>query len=60
MKVKALRPFTDLSEGKNRRAGETFEVTEERYSEITRKLEGWLEVVEKPQKAARTKRAAKK
>ena len=61
MKVKALKAFTDLKEGKERRAGETFEVTEARYKEITDKLTGWLEKVEEPKKAAKTtKRAAKK
>lgn len=60
MKVKALKAFTDLKEGKERRAGETFEVTEARYKEITDKLEGWLEKVEEPKKAAKKKSATKK
>jgi hypothetical protein len=60
MKVKALKAFTDLKEGKERRAGETFEVTEARYKEITDKLTGWLEKVEEPKKAAKKKSATKK
>lgn len=61
MKVKALKPFTDLKEGKDRRAGDTFEITQARYKEITDKLEGWLEAIDTPKKAAKTtKRAAKK
>lgn len=59
MKVKALKAFTDLKEGKERRAGETFKVTEARYKEITDKLTGWLEKVEEPKKAAKKKSATK-
>lgn len=60
MKVKALKPFTDLKEGKERRAGDTFEITQARYKEITDKLEGWLEAIDTPKKATEKKRAAKK
>lgn len=34
MKVKCLRGFRDLSEGVFRKAGDTFEATEERYKTI--------------------------
>ena len=60
MKVKALKPFTDLKEGKERRVGEVFEITQARFKEITDKLEGWLEAIDTPKKAAKTKRTAKK
>lgn len=59
MKVKALKPFTDLVEGKERKAGEEFEITEARYKQINDKLDGWLEKVE-GKKASKTKRATKK
>ncbi|HFR4576469.1 TPA: hypothetical protein ACHWJ6_000810 [Streptococcus suis] len=46
MKLKVLKPFDDFSAQKIRQAGEEFEVTKERYTELLKKLPpGFIEVV---------------
>ena len=42
MKVKALRRFLDLKEGKLREKGAVFEVTEKRYRELNSTMHGAL------------------
>ncbi|WP_186578099.1 hypothetical protein [Aquibacillus kalidii] len=57
MKVKAIKPFTDLKENVKRKSGDTFVVSQERFKEMNSSRYGELvkEVVEK-----KTKRASKK
>lgn len=46
MKLKVLKPFDDFSAQKIRQVGEEFEVTKERYTELSKKLPpGFIEVV---------------
>ena len=46
MKLKVLKPFDDFSTKKIRQIGEEFEVTKERYAELTKKLPpGFVEVI---------------
>lgn len=64
MKVKVLRSFIDLSEGLERKKGETFECSEGRYAEIKKKLPEWVESVEEvkpaPTKTSKAKTTSKK
>lgn len=45
MKAKVLKPFKDLKEDKVREVGEEFEVTKKRFTEIDKKLPGYVEEV---------------
>lgn len=45
MKVKVLKSFIDLSDGSERKVGDVFECTEQRFREIETKLPDWVEVV---------------
>ena len=56
MKVKAIVTFKDLKEKKIRKAGEKFDITEERYEEILKKGK-YVEPME--EKTAETKTARK-
>lgn len=49
MKVKAIVTFKDLKEKKIRKAGQKFDITEERYEEILKKGK-YVEPVEKKRK----------
>lgn len=44
-KVKVKKEFLDLSTGLMRKPGQTFEVSEIRYSEINRTGKGYIEIV---------------
>lgn len=63
MQVKVLKTFIDLSEGKERKVGEIFECSDERYEEIKKKLPEWVEcatiVNPAPAKTSTTKTASK-
>lgn len=63
MKVKVLKPFVDLTDGIERKAGEVFECSKTRFDEIKAKLPEWVESVEDPkpaQEANTTKQTSKK
>lgn len=63
MKVKVLKSFIDLSEGVERKAGDVFECTKERFEEIKAKLPEWVISVEEPKTTsskAKTKATAKR
>lgn len=49
MRAEVKRSFLDLIEGKDREVGEVFELSEERFAEISRKLNGYI--VEAPEGA---------
>lgn len=51
MKVKTLKKFRDLKEGKVRKAGEIFTVSKDRFAEIEKAHKGLVEEVkeEKPE-----------
>lgn len=57
MKVKVCNNFFDEQEKVDRKTGEVFECSEERYNEIKAKLPQWVEVAEEkktaPKKTAR-------
>ena len=46
MKVKVLKPFVDLTDGIDRKAGEVFDCPEARFAEIKAKLPEWVEIAE--------------
>lgn len=48
MKAKTLKTFKDKQAGEIRRAGDVFECTPARFSEIAAKLEGYVEKVDAP------------
>ena len=59
--AKVVTDFNDLREGVLRHAGDAFEVSVERFAEITRKLPGYVELVAdkpttRPKQAARSTR----
>lgn len=63
MKARATAPFLDLRENVDRRAGELFECSEERFEELNATMFGTLaeRVDEKPaRKPARRRKAAPK
>ena len=60
MKVKVLKPFYDKKEGKDRRAGEIFECSAERYQEIASALPEWVETQETPKATPKKKTTSKK
>lgn len=69
MEARVLKPFYDLKESADRRAGDTFEATEERIAEINAVLgEPYVEAapatagaaVEKPAKKAPARKPAAK
>lgn len=52
MKVKVLKPFIDLTDGIDRKAGEVFDCPEARFAEIKAKLPEWVESAE-PKKTSK-------
>lgn len=58
MKVKVCKAFFDEKEQVERKAGEVFECTEERFKVIKAKLPEWVESAE-PKKAMAKKTATK-
>jgi len=61
MKAKVKKPFFDKKVGIKRKAGETFELTEERFAEIEAKIAGYIEKLaeKQPKKAAKKQTPAK-
>lgn len=65
MRARVVRSFRDLKAGVERKEGEVFEVDEERFAEINRKLNGYLAEereppAKKPAGAASRRRPAAK
>lgn len=58
MKVKAIVTFKDLKEKKIRKAGQKFDITEERYEEILKKGK-YVEPVEEKTEETKTARKSK-
>ncbi len=56
MKAKALKSFRDSRAGVVRMAGSTFECSEERFAEISAKLDGFVEEVKEQAPAKRTRK----
>lgn len=48
MRAKVKRSFRDLKEKRNREEGEVFELSEERFKEINRKLNGYIVETDEP------------
>lgn len=48
MRAKVKRSFRDLKEKRRREEGEVFELSEERFKEINRKLNGYIVETDKP------------
>lgn len=55
MKVKVVKPFYDMKEQVNRHAGEVFECTSSRFSEIVSILPEWIQEM-KEEKAKETEK----
>lgn len=60
MYAKVNRSFRDLKEGVDRREGEVFELTPERFAEINRKLNAYVAECDAPEAKAATKPRAKR
>lgn len=60
MYARVNRSFRDLKEGVDRREGEVFELTPERFAEINRKLNAYVSECDAPEPASkpRAKRRA--
>ena len=52
MRAVVRRSFYDLKEGRGREAGEEFELTEERFAEINRRLNGYIAEADAPKGGA--------
>lgn len=48
MRAKVKRSFRDLKEKRRREEGEVFELSEERFKEINRKLSGYIVETDEP------------
>lgn len=48
MRAKVKRSFRDLKEKRRREEGEVFELSEERFKEINRKLNGYIVETDEP------------
>lgn len=60
MYAKVNRSFRDLKEGVDRKEGEVFELTPERFAEINRKLNAYVAECDAPEAKAATKPHAKR
>lgn len=55
MKAKTLKTFKDTRAGVVRHAGDVFECSNERFSEIASRLNGYVEAVEEERQTPKTK-----
>lgn len=60
MRAEVKRSFRDLKEKRDRAAGEVFELTEDRFAEINRKLSGYIVETDKDPAAGAGENAAAK
>lgn len=55
MKAKTLKTFKDTQAGIVRHAGDVFECSSERFSNIASKLKGYVEAIEEEKQTPKTK-----